>query len=92
MNAYANEPLTDCALFFQHDGCAPCHVIAPTVEDECRRSGLKLYSVDVAARPGTIIASNHGVKSTPWLVVYRAGRLVACGPVHGKAKVREAVE
>jgi thioredoxin len=51
--------------------CAPCHAIAPTLEELARESGLGLVSVDVDENPAT--AARYSVLSLPTVILFAGG-------------------
>ncbi|HEX6761397.1 MAG TPA: thioredoxin domain-containing protein [Gaiellaceae bacterium] len=51
--------------------CAPCHAIAPVLEELARESGLALVSVDVDENPAT--AARFDVLSLPTVILFASG-------------------
>jgi thioredoxin 1 len=56
--------------------CAPCHMIAPIIEELAneRDGSLKVTKMDVDSNPLT--ASKYGIRSIPTLLLFKNGEVV----------------
>jgi len=61
---------------FWAEWCAPCRMIAPTVQDIATELGdrVKVLKLDVDANPD--VAGRFGVLSMPTLIIFKDGRAV----------------
>lgn len=61
---------------FWADWCAPCHAVAPVLEDLAASSGgrVTLAKVNVDENPG--LAESYGIRAIPTVLFFRGGELV----------------
>jgi thioredoxin 1 len=61
---------------FWADWCAPCHVVAPVLEDLAANSGgrVTLAKVNVDENPG--LAETYGIRAIPTVLFFRGGEVV----------------
>ncbi len=62
---------------FWAEWCAPCHMIAPIVEEIAQKhSGkMKVAKLDADANPNAMMA--YGVMGIPTLILFKGGQIVA---------------
>ena len=61
---------------FWADWCAPCHALAPILEDLAANSGgrVSLANVNVDENPG--LAERYGIRAIPTVLFFRDGEVV----------------
>ena len=68
---------------FWADWCAPCHQIAPLIEELADQfeGQARIAKIDVDANPG--LAQTYAIRSIPSLLFFRDGKAVDQGQRHG---------
>lgn len=73
--------------------CAPCHMVAPALEDiaERMKDTIKVCKVNVDESPG--VAQTYGIRSIPTLMLFKKGQ-VACRivGVRPQAEIEKEIE
>jgi thioredoxin 1 len=61
---------------FWADWCAPCHAMAPVLEDLAANSGGRviLAKVNVDENPG--LADRYGIRAVPTVLLFRGGEVL----------------
>ena len=61
---------------FWADWCAPCHAIAPVIEELTTEFAgrVKVGKLDIDHNPA--VATQYGIRSIPTLLVFKGGRVV----------------
>ena len=59
---------------FFTDGCGPCRMLAPTLEELEREGKFKLVKVDAAVEAA--LAASYGVNAVPALFAFKNGNVV----------------
>jgi thioredoxin 1 len=61
---------------FWADWCAPCHAMAPVLEDLAANSGgrMILAKVNVDENPG--LADRYGIRAVPTVLLFRGGEVL----------------
>ncbi len=54
--------------------CAPCQMLAPTLEQVCQESGVKLYKVNVDQAPE--LAQTYGVRGIPAVKLFHKEQII----------------
>ena len=61
---------------FWAEWCAPCHMIAPAVEEIAKDYEGKLKVCKLNVDEGRNIASNYGIRGIPTLLIFKDGAVV----------------
>ena len=61
---------------FWAEWCAPCHMIAPAVEEIAKDYEGKLKVCKLNVDEGRNVASNYGIRGIPTLLVFKNGEVV----------------
>ena len=78
---------------FWADWCAPCKMIAPTIDELAAEldGQVKFAKVDVDSNPG--IATKYGMRGIPTLLVFKDGNPVdQLVGAHPKAEIKKRLE
>lgn len=73
--------------------CGPCLAIAPYLEEIAEEYGDKVVIAKMNADDNAIVPANYGVRSIPYLVVFKDGNPVeTLTGSHPKAKIKEMID
>ena len=59
---------------FYADWCNPCKMIAPTLEETCKRTGAKLVKLNIEDNSNVDLAVKFNVRSIPYVVRFENGQ------------------
>ena len=82
-----------CLIQFSSKDCAPCQIIAPTLEEveEEFKNQIKVFRVDVDESPA--LADDYGITQTPTTFIVKSGRpYIAFSGIRPKSTIIEYLD